>query len=240
MIDEKVSAIVLNSRDYKDKDKLVTLFTPDYGIKTIILKGVKNSNAKFKFAKEPFCFGEFVLTGNNDIKIASQVNLIDAFFDITQNYDRYFIGCKILNLIPDILGKFDINSQLFIETLKVLKELAYSSIDEKMLLCAYILKAFAMLGYKLNTTNCASCGAKFMGQMFLNLETAEIVCQDCRCYLNISISQPVHNAIKILSNCEYDKLNTVNLSQSTMQDVIKLLQIILQNRFDSKLSLLKI
>ena len=44
MEDTKVKAIVLDSKDYKDKDKLVTLFTLENGLVSAVAKSVKSSN----------------------------------------------------------------------------------------------------------------------------------------------------------------------------------------------------
>ena len=61
MASTKVKALVIGGRDFKEKDKLVELFTLEQGKLTVSMKGVRGEKAKMKFAKEIFCFGEFVL-----------------------------------------------------------------------------------------------------------------------------------------------------------------------------------
>ncbi len=238
MQEDKVSAIVLGSRDYKEKDKLVELFTLEQGLKTVVLKGVKNANAKFKFAKEPFCFGEFVLSGQNQIQVVTSANLVESFFDLTQNYDRFLVGCKILELIPVVLERFQTNADFFLLCLKTLRELAYSNTNEKLIKCAYLTKAFAQIGYKINVIKCASCGSTFMGQIFLNADTCEMVCQNCRSFFCVPVSTAAHNAIKILSKCEIDALNTITIQDKVLDEVLKIYQIIMQSRFSYRGSLL--
>lgn len=239
MQEDKVSAIVLGSRDYKEKDKLVELFTLEQGLKTVVLKGVKNVNAKFKFAKEPFCFGEFVLSGQNQIQVVTSANLIESFFDLTKNYDRFLIGCKILEIIPVVLEKYQTNSEFFLLCLKTLRELAYSDTNEKLIKCAYLTKAFAQIGYKINVVKCASCGSVFMGQINLNADTCEMVCQNCRSFFSVPVSASCHNAIKILSKCDYDTLNTIKIQNDVLDEVLKIYQIILQSRFSYRGTLLQ-
>ena len=60
MSETKVKAIVLGGIDYKEKDKLVNLFTLEKGIVTVVFKSVKSPNAKLKSAKEMFSFGDFI------------------------------------------------------------------------------------------------------------------------------------------------------------------------------------
>ena len=50
---------MLSNCDYKEKDKLVEIFSVELGKITAILKGCKAPTAKLKFAFQPFCFAEF-------------------------------------------------------------------------------------------------------------------------------------------------------------------------------------
>ena len=54
-----IKGIVLSSYDYKEKDKLVEIFSAEQGKIIAILKGCKAPSAKLKFAFQPFCFAEF-------------------------------------------------------------------------------------------------------------------------------------------------------------------------------------
>ena len=60
-MDYKTDALVLRASDYGENDKIVTLFSLQYGKISAALKGVKKAGAKLKFAAQPFCFAEYVL-----------------------------------------------------------------------------------------------------------------------------------------------------------------------------------
>ena len=72
MADLIVTAVVLNSIDYKEKDKLVKLFTAETGVISAVLKGVKSANSKLKFACQPFCFAEFELVKKGEFYTITQ------------------------------------------------------------------------------------------------------------------------------------------------------------------------
>ena len=75
-----VTGIVLNSIQYKEKDKLIHIFTVELGNITASLKGVVSAKAKLKFAGQPFCFAKFDLTKSHDFFVVKNVELIDNFF----------------------------------------------------------------------------------------------------------------------------------------------------------------
>ena len=56
----KTEAVVLGSTDYKDNDKLLTLFSPTMGKITANIRGVKKPKAKLAFAAQPFAFCEYI------------------------------------------------------------------------------------------------------------------------------------------------------------------------------------
>ena len=50
----KVKGIVLKFSDFKDSDKIVTVFSAEMGILNIRVRGVKKNKAKLAFAVQPF------------------------------------------------------------------------------------------------------------------------------------------------------------------------------------------
>ena len=65
MNEVKVTGIVLKAIDYREKDKLITIYSVELGLITAVLKGVNSAKAKLKFASLPFCLAEFVLAQRN-------------------------------------------------------------------------------------------------------------------------------------------------------------------------------
>lgn len=232
----KVKAIVLSSRDYKEKDKLVTLFTLENGIMTATLKSVKSSTAKFKYAKEPFCFGEFILTLPS--KVITSVEVENTFFEITKNIDKYYIACAILETVKTALVEGEPNSQLFVEVLRALGTIAYSEVNDKYTLIKFLLSVFEGMGYKLALDKCSVCGQRFSGKRYLNLDFGEVVCVGCKTANCLEISPRASSTFKILSTTDYDKLGTLHLSKGSDDEALNILNINFNHRFGKKLNLL--
>ncbi len=64
MIEEKgllkSEAIVLRSFDYKENERIVTLFTENAGLISIIIKGITPKKSSYLTLATPFCRGEYV------------------------------------------------------------------------------------------------------------------------------------------------------------------------------------
>ena len=70
----KTEGSVLQSIDYKDHDKLLTLFSPTLGKILVGARGAKKPKAKLSFAAQPFCFAEYILAEKGG-RYASTSNL---------------------------------------------------------------------------------------------------------------------------------------------------------------------
>ncbi len=232
----KVKAIVLSAADYKEKDKLVTLFTIEHGLMQVIMKSVKTQKAKMKFAKEPFCFGEFLISLPS--KVITGANIEDSFFELTKDIDKFYIGCAILETIRTIVVPGEKNVELFIETLKAIGCISYNGVNDKYVLVKFLLSVFQNMGYSLALDKCSTCGQKFIGKRYLNLDFGEIVCTGCKSGNCMEISAKCHSCFKILSETSYEKLNTLKLAPKSEDEALNVLNINFERRFNKKLNLL--
>ena len=237
-MEEKVKGIVIDSADFKESDRLIALFTLEKGIISAILKGVKKPNSKLKFAKEIFGFGEFILTQKAGVKngfyIVIGCDLIDSFFGLSQNFDKYFEGCKLLEIIKFVTKTGQQEVGLFIELLKALKTLTYEEVTRNLILCKFLLKIFDATGYKLNLNKCASCGSEFFGKRYFCMKTGEICCIGCKTYDFLEISAQTHTNFRLISNVSYEQLPTLKLSKT--DECLDLLVLNFKMRFNNNFS----
>ena len=115
----KVTGIVLNSVDYKENDKLVTIYSLELGIIKAQLKGVKQAKSKLKFACQPFFVGEFFLIKRAFYQVTT-VNTIESFFDITQDYDKYLVASIVLDSIRLTQKEGMVNEKLFVYVSRII------------------------------------------------------------------------------------------------------------------------
>jgi DNA repair protein RecO (recombination protein O) len=86
---EKVNGITLRAVNYKDSDKILTVFTLEKGKITVSARGVRKANAKMKQISEPFCFAESVLAEKSGRFTVTEINSYDAFYPIRCDLSKY-------------------------------------------------------------------------------------------------------------------------------------------------------
>lgn len=234
-MEEKVKGIVISSKDYKDNDKLLTLFTLEKGIVYAKLVGVKKPKAKLKAAKEIFCFAEFDIAVKGDFLTITSANIIETFYNITQDIDKFYAGCTILEILKTVGKENQNNELLFLETLKTLQQLAYENTLPKLLELRYLIKIFEALGYRLSLNKCSICGDNFVHKRFFSPSEGAIVCSYCKPNDAIEISNLVHTTMRLAAETPFEKLPSLKLSQEGTQSALNLLGKNFEARFDRKL-----
>ena len=219
-------AICLNSIDYKEKDKQLTLFSLEYGKITAVLKGVKNAKAKLKFAHSPFCFAEYQMAQNGNFKTVVNATLIDSFFDITSDLTCYYVSMALLDITQHVVKFDEQNVPMFILLLNSLKSICYEQKSPKLILVKFCLDVLQNLGYQLHFKNCTKCMLPYTSQKNLDLSTGEMVCNNCKTINSLVVSNIAFNTLKNVDNTTLDRLTTLKVDENTLNECI---EVLLQN-----------
>jgi len=214
----EVTGIVLNSMPYKEKDRLVHLFTIEIGNITAILRGVESPKAKLKYASQPFCFAKFDLTKSHDFYIVKNVHLLDSFFDITSDYDVFRYCNSMLEITNSILKPGIISDSLFLTLIKTLQNIVYNSIDFKLAILKFYCDFLEIIGYKLNFESCDNCNMKFVGDVKFDVRTGTFRCNQCSGGENISNRDFM--SLKIVCSTGIDRLHTVKLTKEVLDSCL--------------------
>lgn len=114
-----INAIVIRSIDYKESDRLLTLFSPEEGRVTAAMRGVKKSNAKLKFASQLYNYGEYEISSRGGS--VTGCRQIKSFFGIGESIEAFYAGGAAAELLcRSELTELSDKSGIFGELLKLL------------------------------------------------------------------------------------------------------------------------
>lgn len=216
-----VNGIVLKSINYKEKDKIINIFTVELGNVSAILKGVSSAKAKMKFAWQPFCFAKFDLVKSNNYYVVKSVELIDTFFDLSLDYDNYLYGSSFLEVCNHILKPNIISENLFLLLLKTLKNIVYNDVDGLISAIKFYIEFLNIIGYKLNFDNCDLCGMKFLGDIKFNYHTGSFRCSNCSD--DMPLSKQLFSSIKMIATTDIEKIKTLKLNKECLKECLNML-----------------
>lgn len=236
---KKVKAIVIKSNDIKEKDKNVLLFSIEEGKIWATLKGVRGDKAKMKYAKEPFCFGDFVIEEGKGSNIITSVDIIETFDKLSKDIDKYFEASALLEIVNS-LNVANEKYELFVSLIKALKSIAFENTSRYLPLLKFMLDVFSAYGVPLYTPKCACCGNEYHDHVFINYNVGELVCQACKSFQTEELSAAQLKVIKLLSENTYDALKTIKIPQETAFLTLKVLAANFYSRFEKNLKFIGI
>jgi len=98
----KTTAIVLNSMDYGESDRIVTFFTSDFGKLKGIAKGARRSKKRFPNALEPFSCSHIIFsqkeTERDTLVLIENCDVLDHHPNIREDLDKTLIASYIIEL----------------------------------------------------------------------------------------------------------------------------------------------
>jgi hypothetical protein len=98
MKEEQAEGIVLKSIDYKEQERIITLFTPDSGVISLIVKSV--ADRKRLALSSPFCRGEYIFTrGKSDLFRLRDGTTLNDHFDLRKEYQYIQAAGTMTSLI---------------------------------------------------------------------------------------------------------------------------------------------
>jgi DNA repair protein RecO (recombination protein O) len=239
-MDTTVKGLILKSTDYKEADKLLTILTLEKGKIYVRARGVKKSTSKLKAFCQSFCFGDFELVTGKSGFVLSGINCIDNFFEITKDLDKFSKASATIEILDKICAENESYPQLFIDALKCLKTIAYTTVEPRLVLSKFIIDTLKLEGFCLNLDVCSRCRTPLVSNIYFNLSTGEILCSACRTFESIEIEKSVFSTFKILSQNDYDQLRTIKIPTNILDKTLNVLAQNLSYKYEIKLNSLKL
>ena len=214
-MDEKSQGLVLKLIDYKDADKLASIFTFDYGIITAKFVGVKKEKAKLKAVAQPFTFADFnfALRANN--RVVAGASLIDSFYNLMTNYNKTICGYIVLDIIKSILPEEKPEPDLFLLTISTLKSIEQN--NEFVATIDFILKFLKFSGFEVYLPNSE--------YVYFDKYNAEFI--ENKNEFATQIDKQVYSALKKINAGEFEEFN-----QNTLKQILRLLNNIILTHFN--------
>ena len=174
----KTDAIVLKAIEYKDNDKILTLFSPQLGKITAGIKGVKKPKAKLAFSAQPFCFAEYILAERGGRYTVTGAYLHESFFALRTDIIRFYAACAAAEICLGVLVENENYNGLFIGLIECLKALALTDTDSAEALISFTLIALQESGYPIDLSYLEECDGEIGDRLYFDFSDGRFTTLD--------------------------------------------------------------
>ena len=200
----KTDAIVLKTVDYKDNDKILTLFSPALGRITAGAKGVKKPTAKLSFAAQPFCFAEYILAEKGGRYTVTGAYLHESFFSLRYDIVRFYAACALAEVCLTVLYENESHEGLFIALIEGLKGLSLAEEDPAEAVVAFMLVALRESGYPIDLSYAEECDGDIGEKLWFDFSDGKFAPFD-RCERGERASISTYHTLRKCAGLTYDE-----------------------------------
>lgn len=166
--------------EYEEADKIVTIYTKNYGKITAIAKGVRKTKSKFGSSLEILTHSIFLLYKGRNIDIVSQTEILESFFSASKEIIKFAFAANCVEIVNKLTEEREINIGLFNLLKEVLHYLRESN-DPKLLTLSFKWQTMSILGYRPSLNHCCRCNKNIEDhkKMYFNIKEGGLVCDNC-------------------------------------------------------------
>lgn len=166
--------IVLKTQEHLEKNKKLTVVSPNFGVYNVLAKGIRDKKAKLRFLGLPFVLADVVVF-DRTLRAVKTASLVDSNANISKDIDKFESACFCASIVLLFDGEQAKNLfELFAITIKKINEGSSPWSDAFL----FALNLLSIEGYELSCDKCVSCG-KDLDVPMLNIDTGELSCKNC-------------------------------------------------------------
>ncbi len=228
-------AIVIRSQEYGESDRILTVFSREYGRIQVIAKGVRKPKSRQRGGTQLFTYADFLLYRGRSLDTVSQVSPKESFAHLWNDLERTMAATGIAELLDVSVMTGQSYPELFTLTLTCFFLLAHY--EPLLVLSAYALRLMRTLGYSPVLEECVECGAKAEGErLFFSPPAGGILCKLClRDFPGHWLKAGSIAFMNRLLNNDLDKLDRLRWSDWMQQEIRETLQNYCEQRLEKHL-----
>ncbi len=234
----RTEGIVLKSIKLNEADKIITIFSNDYGKFQGIAKGVRKIKSKFGSSMENLTIVKLLIFKGRNINIISQSEIIYSFFSYCQDIFRYGLAINCAEIIDKLTIEEDVNYRLY----NLFKKLLLLLQDEQnplLLVESFKWKIFGILGYQPELKRCVYCH-KPMADCKEKYYIFDIVkgginclnCQDRTGYYQIKITDYQLRLLQRMREADLEKIHNRKIDPGILSELGKITELYLSHHFE--------
>lgn len=213
----KAKGIVLKESIFGEANRMITIFTKDYGIIRAAVYGAKSIKSGKGAACQMFSYSEFELAkSNGDIYTVSAVSPIETFFRLSEDIVKFSLAAYLAELTLTAVGGENPDEPVLSLLLNTLYALCYNGLEAEKAKCVYELRLMSLLGYKPQLTKCVRCGSikEIVG---FSAREGGLVCSLCGG--GTAIGKSTAEALNYIITAEEKKIFSFTVSDEVLKRV---------------------
>ncbi|MFS0635842.1 DNA repair protein RecO [Mesobacillus foraminis] len=220
---EKCEGIVIRTTDYAETNKIVTLYTREWGKVGVMARGAKKPNSRLTAITQPFTYGHFLIQRGRGLGTLQQGEMISSMRSIREDIFLTAYASYIIELLDKGTEEKKPNPYLFellFQTLQYMNE----GYDLDILMNIFEIKMLNVLGIYPVLDQCANCG-NTEGSFSFSIREGGLLCHRCleKDPYHFKIASATVRLLRLFYLLDLKRLGNISVKDETKAELKKVI-----------------
>lgn len=240
----KVDALILKKKNYKEADRIITIFSRGVGKMDVRAKGVRRSQSRLAGHLETFSYANLLLAEGRTFDIVTQANLYEGFGAIRRELARMAEAFSAFELLDAITPSGYKDSSLFDFILDYLREL--EKVPEKripVLRQSFEIRLIDVLGFLPNLVHCSECGSAFeLTNIFFDTASLQLMHEKhiSTTSRGFNVTSDTRKVMRFFLEHPFSSVQRLVMPDVVYQEIERVIHVLLENISDKRIRSKKI
>jgi DNA repair protein RecO (recombination protein O) len=175
----KTVGIILSRRNFFEADRLVTIYSKNYGKLKLLAKGSRKIKSRIGGRLEPFVLAELMVAEGRNFDIITSSEVIDNFAHLRSDLAKTTYAYLMAELVEKVSVEQQASEQLFNHLIEGLHYLTKHQ-PTALLNIYFSLKLISIIGFQPQLSRCVNCRRQIRpGQNRFSINLGGIICPAC-------------------------------------------------------------
>jgi DNA repair protein RecO (recombination protein O) len=220
---QKCEGIVIRTTDYSETNKIVTIYTREWGKVGVMARGAKKPNSRLAAVTQLFSYGYFLIQKGSGLGSLQQGEMISSMRTIREDIIYTAYASYVLELTDKCTEEKKPNPYLFellMQTLNYMNE----EYDLDILVQIYQMKMLNSLGLYPILNKCSVCG-ETDGHFSFSIRENGFICHRCleKDPYHFKISAATLKLLRIFYYLDLSRLGDISVKTETKKELKKVI-----------------
>ena len=198
--------IVLRQTDYGEANRMLTIFTDEYGIIKAAAHGAKRTKSRQSASSQFLTYAEFSFyITNGDVWNINSAQTLDSFFPIHEDIEKLSAATYFTELTYACLDLQNPDTDVLRLLLNTLYAMAYRNVSAKIAKPVFEMRCIALAGFEPVTDHCVGCCSQSNLKSF-SLYEGGTVCRQCAQAHDLPFYESTRQMIQFVLNADPAKI----------------------------------
>ncbi|MCO7175691.1 DNA repair protein RecO [Sporolactobacillus kofuensis] len=215
----KTEGFIIRTTDYGESNKIVTLYTKEFGKIGLMARGAKKPKNPLSAVSHVLFYGLCLFSKGRGLGTLYQAETLNAFRTVREDIEKMGYAALVLEL-TDRLTEERQPSESIYHLLQAILLLMDKGKDPAVLAALFAIKMMPQAGVAPELTHCVHCGQKRDNYAF-SIMNGGFLCQNCihtDAYA-IHLSPVVQKLLPLIQSVPMERVGRINLKAKTIGEI---------------------